>query len=103
MRKKYNVKYLSSFYNELNDNIKYISTELENISAAERLLNKVESSIKNRQKSPESFKKYMSSKKRKYDWYKIYVGSYVILYIVENNTMIVAHIYYSKRDIDNLL
>ena len=53
--------------------------------------------------NPASFEIYNSVKKRNYDWYRIYVKNFTILYTVRNNTMEVVHIFYSKRNIEELI
>lgn len=101
-------KALDEAESELDDpNTKYLTHE-EVFSNARRILNgekwlwyKV-SSLK-RSINPASFEIYNSVKKRNYDWYRIYVKNFTILYTVRNNTMEVVHIFYSKRNIEELI
>ena len=67
------------------------------------ILKNIEKSIKERSKNPESYEKYKINKKRNFSWYRIYIKNFVIFYTVESNTMKVAHIIYSRRDMENLI
>ena len=99
----YNIRYLPSFAEELNEVLNYITYKLKNKNAAEKLLDKISNTILNRSKSPESYEKYLSEKNRKYIWYRIYVENYTIFYTVRNNTMEIAHLIYCKRNLDKLV
>lgn len=101
--KKYHVKYLTSFSEELNDILYYITNALKNPIAAENLLNKIIKSIEIRSQNPESHEIYKTKNSSKYIWYRIYLNNYTIFYIVENNEMKIAHMMYSLRNIDNLI
>ena len=102
-RNKYMIMYLPSFSEELNEIIYYITYILKNKKAAERLLEKVRKAIEKRSESPESYKNYVSKKNMKYDWYRSYVGNFTIFYVVRKNIMEIAHIIYSKRNLDELI
>ncbi len=39
----------------------------------------------------------------KYNWYRIYIGNFTIFYTVRKNTMELAHIIYSARNLDDLI
>lgn len=103
VKNNYGIEYLPSFNEELSEILYYITYKLKNKKASERLLKNVEAAIINRSINPEAFEIYKSIKNRKHKWYRIYVGNFIIFYIVTNNTMIVAHILYSKRDIENFI
>lgn len=99
----YNIAYLPSFDKEFEEILYYILYKLKNRKAAEELIQNVEQQIQIRSISPEGFEKYVSKKKRQYDWYRIYVGNFTVFYSIQNDTMIVAHILYSKRNIEEFL
>ncbi len=102
-KNNYKIQYVSSFESELVEIIYYISNILKNKKAADSLLKNIEKSIKERSKNPESYEKYKINKKRNFSWYRIYIKNFVIFYTVESNTMKVAHIIYSRRDMENLI
>lgn len=100
---KYEVKYLPSFYEELGDIVYYITNKLKNTDATRKLINDVEKSINDRTYHPHSFQIYKTNNKNKYNWYRIYVRNFTIFYTVKNNDITVAHIFYSKREIEKLI
>lgn len=102
-KNKYEICYLSSFENELDEIIYYISSILKNKKAATNLLKNIESSIKERSKNPEIYEVYKSEKEREFVWYRMYVKNFSIFYMVKENVMEVAHIIYSKRDIQRYI
>lgn len=99
----YGIRYLPSFNKDLEEIVYYIAQILKNKDAAERLIENVSQAILKRSINPASFEIYNSVKKRNYDWYRIYVKNFTILYTVRNNTMEVVHIFYSKRNIEELI
>ena len=101
--KRYNIQYLNSFSEELEEILNYISYILKNEKAANNLLNNIIVAINKRSENPKSFEKYKSKKILKYEWYRIYIGNFTIFYTVKEYKMIVAHIFYSARDIDKLI
>ena len=82
---KYTLRYLPTFYNDLESHVMYISRVLKNDAAANELLNDVENAILERLPDAESFEPYHSRKERKYPYYRIYVKNYVIYYVVIPN------------------
>ena len=103
MQNNYEIQYVSSFESELVEIIYYISNILKNKKAPDSLLKNIEKSIKERSKNPESYEKYKSNKERDFLWYRIYVKNFVIFYTVENHVMKVAHIIYSRRDMERYI
>ena len=101
--KRYNIQYLNSFSEELEDILSYIRYILKNEKAANNLLNNIIVAINKRSENPKSFEKYKSKKNLKYEWYRIYIGNFTIFYTVKECRMIVAHILYSARNIDKLI
>lgn len=103
MNKKYEIKYLEVFYKDLSSIINYIKYELGNEDAARNLLDKIVQEISNRSYNPEAYEKYLSIRKRKDTYYRIYVKNYTIFYVVKSNTMEVRRIIYSKRNLKNMI
>lgn len=103
----YSLRYLPKFYEDLEQIVIYIGVILKNVKAANDFLDAVELVIKKRLPFAESFEPYTSIKKRKYPYYRIYVGNYTIFYVVivedGERIMEVRRIIYSKRDVDNEL
>ena len=80
--KKYELRYLPIFYEDLDDKLSYIIDDLKNQQAANDLLDHVEKAILERSSSAESFEQYQSRRERKYPYYRIYVDQYIIYYVV---------------------
>ena len=78
----YVLRYLSSFYEDLEKNAMYIMDKLHNPQAANELINSVEKAILERRPNAEAFERYHSINERRYPYYRIYVKNYVIYYVV---------------------
>ena len=85
LSKKYRLRYLPLFYEELDEKMTYIAENLKNPKAANDLLDKVEASILERLPVAESFEPYYSIRERKYTYYRIYVDNYIIYYVIIND------------------
>ena len=103
MEKKYNIKYLPSFYRDLDAITDYIKYELQNEVAANRLVDEIENEIIKRLQNPESFEKFRTRRKRLNTYYRIYVKNYTTFYVVKDNTMEVRRIIYFKRNFEKLI
>lgn len=103
MSKKYKVIYLPLFYKDLGNIVNYIAYDLNNVSAAQNLLDEIQTVIETRTLFPTSYEKYYSNRKRKNTYYRIYVKNYVIFYVVHNDIMEVRRILYNKRNLDTLI
>ena len=101
--KKYKLSFLPLFEEDLNEIVDYITTDLQNPSAADRLVGDIESAINKRLEAPLSFAPFRSSKKRPHPYYRINVRNFPVFYVVINDTMEVRRVLYSKRDLDKLL
>jgi Plasmid stabilisation system protein. len=101
--KKYSLRYLPLFYEDLDEKVSYISEKLKNPKAASDLLDKVEKAILERLPIAESFEPYHSIRERRYSYYRIYVGNYTIYYVVidddkENPIMEVRRFLYNRQN-----
>ncbi len=103
MNKKYDLIYLPLFEKDLANAIDYISIKLKSPQAASKLLDKVEKAILMRLFSPKSFEPYISVKRRKEKYYRIYVDNFTVFYVVIGNTMEVRRFIYSKRQLEDLI
>ncbi len=100
-KKQYTLRFLPLFEDDLNSIVDYISTQLQNPTAANNLVNEVENAIFNRLPYAESFEPYNSIVNHKNPYYYIKVKNYLIFYVVLDNVMEVRRIIYSHRDISN--
>lgn len=82
LNKRYRLRYLPLFYEELDEKVTYIAEKLKNPKAANDLLDKVEAAILERLPVAESFEPYHSIRERRYIYYRIYVDNYTIYYVV---------------------
>ncbi|MDW7661374.1 MAG: type II toxin-antitoxin system RelE/ParE family toxin [Bacillota bacterium] len=97
--KKYCLRVLPLFEDDLNQIVDYIAIKLNNSSAAQILADSVEDAIIKRLAYPEAFEQYKSLKERKYPYYRIYVCNYVVYYVVIDDVMEVRRIIYNKKNV----
>ncbi len=103
VKNEYQLEYLPSFNKELEEIMYYITYILENPKASKRLLKNIRKNIFDRLKNRENYEKYKINQNSQYIWYRIYIKNYTIFYTVKNNKMQIAHIFYKKRNLKNLL
>lgn len=96
--KKYSLRILPMFEDDLNAAVDYITDQLKNPMAADRLIDAVEAAIYRRLDNPEGFEEYHSAKERKYPYYRIYVNNYIIFYVIINDVMEVRRFVFNRRD-----
>ena len=82
MQDNCNLRYLPLFKQELDLAVTYIAFQLNDIDAANSLLNDVEIAIRNRLDNPTSYEPVKSKKDRKHPYYRIYVNNYIVYYVV---------------------
>lgn len=82
LNRKYSLRYLPIFYEDLDEKLSYIAGRLGNPQAANDLLDKVETAILERLPVAESFEPYHSVKQHRYPYYRIYVDNFTIFYVV---------------------
>lgn len=106
-KKKYKLRYLPIFYEDMESTINYITKTLDNPKTVLRLIDDVEHAILERLESPESFAKYESNKAREVSYYKIQVRNFLVFYVVlienDSKVMEVRRFLYGKRDLEPLL
>ncbi len=101
--KKYKLRYLPLFYEDLDKKITYIAKKLKDPKAASDLLDKVEKAILEGLSVTGSFEPYHSIQERKYAYYRIYVDNFMIYYIVIDDEevspiMEVRRFLYNRQD-----
>ena len=79
---EYQLRYLPQFYEDMKQHADYIANRLHNPQAAIDLIDAAEKAILERQRSAEAFEQFHSRKDRLYPYYRIYVGNYVVFYVV---------------------
>ncbi len=80
---KYVLRYLPLFNEELESAVLYIAQKKKNLKAAQDLLDNVEKAIIERsENNPEGYESVPTKKKRDYPYYRIYVGNYIVYYVV---------------------
>ncbi len=97
------LRYSPLFYKDLDKITDYILLELKNKEAAKILVKATEVAIKKRLTNPVSVTPYKSIKHRQYTYRRIIVGSYLIFYIVIDDTIIIRRMLYGRRDLDRIL
>lgn len=101
--KRYELRVLPLFEEDLNEIVDYIAFRLQNPAAAENLVNEVEAAIQERLHCAEAFDPYRSAKERQYPYYRIQVRNFTILYVVIGGTVEVRRILYSRRDFSKMI
>ena len=104
----YRLEYLPLFYDDLLKTVEYISSELNNPGAANRLIDSVEAAILERRPIAEAFEPFQSAKDRKYPYYRIYVDNFIILYVVidkgeQGKVMEIRRLLYKGRKLDQIV
>ena len=102
-KNNYKIIYLPSYIEDLMGVLNYITYNLQNPKAAERLLNKINEAINKRSLSPLGYEKYNRARNSKYIWYRIYIENYTVFYTVIEDTMEIVRILSSKRNFDKLI
>lgn len=102
------IRYLSLFYTDLEEITEYISYKLGNPKASSDLVDRVEKAIIERLQCAESFEPYQSKKERRYPYYRIYVGNFIVYYVViddegDDKIMEIRRILYNKRNQEGIL
>ena len=97
--KRYRLRFLPLFEDDLNEIVDYIAGRLQNPQAAEVLVQDVQHATQERLECAEAFEAYPSARERQYPYYRIYVRNYTIFYVVIGDVMEVRRILYSRRNL----
>jgi plasmid stabilization system protein ParE len=103
MDKKYTLRYLPIFEQDMTEVRDYISQKLQNPAAAMRLVEDTEKAILKRLDNPLGFEPYHSVRDRKQPYYRINVRNYAVFYVVIGNVMEVRRFVYGRRDLPNIV
>ncbi|MBR6019447.1 MAG: type II toxin-antitoxin system RelE/ParE family toxin [Lachnospiraceae bacterium] len=104
----YSLSYLPMFYDDLEEQVMYISDVLCNPKAANELLDTIEAAILERLPNAEAYEPYHSRKERAHPYYRIYLKNYTIYYVVipngpQKKIMEVRRVLHNLRDRDKLI
>lgn len=103
MDRRYALRFLPLFSEDLNEAVDYIAVVLQNPDAAMKLIDDVEAAIHRRLQSPEAFEPFHSRRQREHPYYRIGVGNYIVFYVVIGDVMEVRRLLYSGRDWHKML
>ena len=96
--KKYRLRVLPMFEQDLNSILDYVAVQLGNPVAAESLLNAVEKAVYERLNCAEAFEQFQSANEREHPYYRISVKNYTVFYVVIDDVIELRRILYSRRD-----
>lgn len=103
MSKKYSLRYLPLFADDLVKAHDYIAHKLKNQKAAQDLVAATEQAILDRLPYAESFEQFHSQKTRANLYFRIDVENYVVYYVVIGSVMEVRRFLYGGQDRSRLL
>jgi len=103
MNREYTLEYLPLFEQDLAEVKDYIAEELNNHSAALRLINDTEKANHKRLNNPLGFTPYHSARNRKQTYYRINIRNYSVFYVVIDKVMEVRRFVYSKRNLSTII
>lgn len=83
--------------------VDYISNDLQNPQAANKLIDLTEEAILKRLDNPVSFQPILSKRDRKDPYYRININNYAVFYVVIDDVMEVRRFLYSRRDIQSII
>lgn len=101
--KRYKLRYLPLFWDDLNDAVSYIADVLKSPMAAERLLNEVEAAILSRLEEPTTAPIYKTTHQGPLPYYWFSVGTYTVFYVVFDDVIEVRRFIYGARDLTRML
>jgi toxin ParE1/3/4 len=99
----FELRYSPLFYDDLDKITQYTLQDLKNELAAKKLIHDIEAVIQKRLDDPLQAALYPSIHRRKHEYRRILVGSYLIFYVVIERTMIVRRLLYGRRHLDKIL
>ncbi|MDR2174009.1 MAG: type II toxin-antitoxin system RelE/ParE family toxin [Burkholderiales bacterium] len=103
MDKRYTLRYLPLFEQDLTEARNHIALNLRNPKAAPRLVEDTERAILKRLANPLGFAPYRSIRDRKQPYYRIKIRNFVVFYVVIENVMEVRRFVYSRRNIPGIV
>ena len=98
----YNVLISNKYLEDVEDIFSYIASTLCNVDAALNLKEKLNIEIEKLTHYPFVNSPIETKQNYLFEYRKVKIGNYYMLYYVENMTIIIARLIYAKRDFDNL-
>jgi addiction module RelE/StbE family toxin len=104
LQKKYKIEYLPIADRDLTEIFSYIAEDLAAPQAATKFLEKIGRSIQALDTFPYAYPVYRSAEihTEPFEFRSLIVGSYLIFYYVTENTVTIARVVYSKRDMRHI-
>lgn len=101
----YELIFLPKAKTDLEEIIIYIRNELSNPQASIRLVEKIYKATERLTEFPYAYPLYYPIKSLKYEYRKLVVENYVILYFVDekSHSVTIARVVYGKRNVNNIL
>lgn len=99
----YKILVSNKYLKDVEEVFSYIAFSLYNIDAAHKLKEKFNTEIEKLKKYPFVNLPMITKQKYLYEYRKVKVGNYYIIYYVDNDTVRISRLVYSKRDFDNLI
>ena len=96
--RRYKLRYLPLFEQDLNEIIDYIAFDLRNPEAAERLLDDIQQAVLKRLDNPAAFEAFHSAKERRWPYYRISVRHFHVFYVIMDDVMEVRRVMYAGRN-----
>ena len=103
MDKRFTLRYLPLFEQDLATARDYIALNLKNPSAALRLVEDTERAILKRLADPLGFEPHRSIRDRRLPYYRINIRNYAVFYVIIGDVMEVRRFVYSRRDIPHIV
>ncbi len=108
LQDNFELTFLPMFYDDLGEITDYISYELKNPDAADRLIDDIFVAIDERLPVADSFKPYKSAYEFRYKYYNINIRNFIVFYVViddvpEKKIMEVRRVLYNKRNIKDII
>ena len=103
MDKKYQLRYLPLFEQDVLRVKKYIIFTLKNPEAALRLIEDTEEAINKRLENPLAFEPYRSIRDRAQKYYRINIRNYSVFYVIIDDIMEVRRFVYNKRNLHDII
>ncbi len=101
--KRFKLRYLPLFWDDLNDAVSYIADVLNAPQAAENLLDEIEAGILAYSQHPIMALIYKTTRERPLPYYWFDVGNYMVFYVVIDDVMEVRRFLYGARDLTRML
>lgn len=96
----YKVEYLPAAYNDMIEIIRYVSSDLGNSAAANKLGVEFVTAIDSLQDFPYRYSVYFPLKPLKHEYRRLPVGNYIVFYWVDEaeKLVVVARVIYGRRN-----